>query len=296
MSPQVRVAAVIPAFNPGEFLARSLASVLMQEGVDLEVIVVDDGSTEDITGTAGLLDPRVKLIRTPNRGVSAARNHAVAVTDAEFVAFLDQDDEWTSPHKLRLQTDAYAERPTSSFVYSGFTWVLPEREFEATGPVVATYETNLAGDHICLSSLCVRRADYVTVGGHDIFLEQQQDWDLMLKLLSVFGPAERVDSSLVRYHVHGGNASGDYVKAKAEVDEVYSRHASPRVAVQVAEGRRIKDRLYSARGIDAARAAFNAGNRHEVARHLTIAARIRPLSVPVAVWESVKRRVRQAGG
>jgi glycosyltransferase involved in cell wall biosynthesis len=106
------VSVIIPLYNKGPYIARALNSVLAQTFQNFEVIVVDDGSTDEgaeIVGRFG--DPRIRLIQQENGGVSAARNRGIEATRAELIAFLDADDEWLPGHLetlLRLQ-DKYPE-------------------------------------------------------------------------------------------------------------------------------------------------------------------------------------------
>ena len=96
------VSVVIPSFNCGSFVSQAIDSVLAQTCAPAEVIVVDDGSTDD---TAERLEPymdRIRYVFQENRGVSAARNRAVAESRGHCVAFLDADDVW-HPRKLELQ-------------------------------------------------------------------------------------------------------------------------------------------------------------------------------------------------
>lgn len=102
MNSEPLVSAIIPAFNGGPFLADAVVSILAQNHVPLEVIVVDDGSTDDTAAQAARLGGRVRYFYQPNRGGPAARNQGLRLARGELVAFLDVDDLWT-PDKLALQ-------------------------------------------------------------------------------------------------------------------------------------------------------------------------------------------------
>lgn len=291
---QGTVTAVIPAYNPGGHLTRSLASVLAQVGVDLDVVVVDDGSSEDLTSTPGLTDPRVRYVKTANRGVSAARNLGVAMSDAEYVAFLDQDDEWVATDKLRRQIHTHQEQPDASFVHTGFQWILPNERYDASTPTPVTYQSNLEGTgYVCLSTMLIRRDLYITVGGHDLELAQQQDWDLTLKLLRSFGPAPAVNGPLVHYYVHGANASRNYSRAAAEAHYVLNKHLTPETLPIVRTGRRRAGQLYASKAIDAARSSYRARNFRSSAAHLAVAGKLDPQSLPQAAWRTIDRRLRR---
>src|SRR2546421_12955356 len=95
---------IIPTRDRWPLLAVTLCGALAQEGVTLEVIVVDDGSVDQTPRRlAEVIDERVRVIRHPSsRGVAAARNSAIAAARGEWLAFLDDDDLW-APHKLRIQ-------------------------------------------------------------------------------------------------------------------------------------------------------------------------------------------------
>src|SRR5688500_9583140 len=99
------VSVVIPAYNYGHFVTEAVASALNQTHPHVEVIVVDDGSTD---GTADILKPfgsRIRYIYQPNRGLSAARNTGIRAARGEWVAFLDADDLW-HPSKTETQLSA----------------------------------------------------------------------------------------------------------------------------------------------------------------------------------------------
>lgn len=129
------VTVVIPAFNAAETLAETLRSAAAQTLRDLEILVVDDGSrdaTADLTLAAGAADARIRLIRTANGGVAAARNRGIAEARGDFVAPLDADDLW-HPAKLERQLAVFRDGPADlGFVYSN------HRLIDADSRVIAT--------------------------------------------------------------------------------------------------------------------------------------------------------------
>jgi glycosyltransferase involved in cell wall biosynthesis len=96
------VSAIIPVYNGERFLAEAVESILRQPHRVLEIIVVDDGSTDATPEIAARLDPPVRCVRQPNSGPPAARNHGLRQVRGEFVGFLDVDDLW-APDKLEIQ-------------------------------------------------------------------------------------------------------------------------------------------------------------------------------------------------
>ncbi len=106
------VAVVIPVRDGERYLAEALASVLAQDVVPAEIVVVDDGSADRSAAVAREAGARVRVLTQPPRGAGAARNHGVAATTARWIAFLDADDRWL-PGKLRRQRDAIASLGTA---------------------------------------------------------------------------------------------------------------------------------------------------------------------------------------
>jgi glycosyltransferase involved in cell wall biosynthesis len=117
------VSVIIPTYNRGDLIGRAIASVIAQTYQNLEIIVVDDASTEDIAqAIAHIDDPRLRSIRhETNLGGSAARNTGIKAAQGEFVAFLDSDDTWL-PHKLQRQLEAISlvSRSDNLVCYSQF--------------------------------------------------------------------------------------------------------------------------------------------------------------------------------
>lgn len=117
-----RVSAIIPAFNCAAFIGQAVQSILDQFHRDLQVIVIDDGSTDDIDDALAPFRDRIDLIRQPNRGVAEARNAGLRAARGDLIAFLDADD-WWFPARLSAQLAALARFPHAGLAFSDFTVV-----------------------------------------------------------------------------------------------------------------------------------------------------------------------------
>ena len=115
------VSVIIPTYNRRELVREALASVLAQTHGDVELIVVDDGSDD---GTAEVVQEfaRVRYVYQPNRGVSAARNHGVALSSGALLAFLDSDDLW-QPRKLESQVAFFTAHPQALICQTEEIWL-----------------------------------------------------------------------------------------------------------------------------------------------------------------------------
>jgi glycosyltransferase involved in cell wall biosynthesis len=206
-SPDVTV--VIPTRDRRSLLLRTLRSARVQEGVRLEIVVVDDGSADDTPAAVEALgDERIRLVRHERpSGVAAARNAGIAGASGEWVAFLDDDDLW-APHKLRVQLAVAAEY-RADFTYTGAVFVTAELEpvLEREAPAVAELNERIpfanpvaAGGSSVVVSTELARA----VGGFDDKLEQLADWDMWWRLAEAGTPAPCAET-LVAYVQHPGS-------------------------------------------------------------------------------------------
>jgi glycosyltransferase involved in cell wall biosynthesis len=223
------VSVVVPTHDRRRLLGQTLASILWQREVDLEVLVVDDGSSDGTAeAVAGLGDTRVRLLRhdTP-QGVAAARNRGIAEAAGAWLAFCDDDDLW-APDKLARQLQA-AHQTGRSWVYTG------EVHIDADGTVVggsppmppAALIKRLAQANVVpggCSGVLLRRD---TLAGEELFdghrYRHFADWDLWIRLARR-GPPAWVSAPLVGYRIHPGNASHDTAGMVAELDIVERRH------------------------------------------------------------------------
>lgn len=247
-APHPTVSVIIATFNRAGLVQQAIASVLSQTFSELELLVVDDASTDDTPSVVqDIDDPRLRYIRLDhNRGGAGARNAGVASSTAPYVAFLDSDDEWRRP-KLERQLRVLEEsefRPL--FVYSGISFSLADGTRK---PVVRRRRGNLfpefAKDQEVINyrtSSCVWRRDALEVlGGFDERLPARQDWDLACRALFE-GPCDVADEVLVDIHTHVAQnrlsrdqgariSAGRYLLEKyAVLDSPYRRHLLAQVS------------------------------------------------------------------
>jgi glycosyltransferase involved in cell wall biosynthesis len=207
-----RVSAAIITHNRAHFLPGAIASVLGQTYRDLELIVVDDGSTDDTEEAIAPYRDRIRYVRRHHGGKAAARNAAVQLAEGELIAFCDSDDQWY-PDRLERQLTAYADTPHAGMVHghvdvideSGRTlreWTSEQRALFSAAhreqPTYASYAFNCC----CLSStILVRREVFEHVGLYDLELPIE-DYDFYLRLVLEFDVLFLEGPPLARYRVH----------------------------------------------------------------------------------------------
>jgi glycosyltransferase involved in cell wall biosynthesis len=224
------VSVVIPSRNRAMLLRRTLRTVLAQKPVDLEVVVVDDGSTDDTAAVAAAADSRVVVCRNSRAaGVSTARNRGIAEARGEWIAFCDDDDLW-SPNKLALQLRA-AEEADAEWAYGGDVNVDANLRVLSGGPppdsadVVALlprWNPLPSGG----SNVIVRASLLAAVGGFDPALRRTEDWDLWIRIARR-GPPACVRKPLVAYRFHPGNVTTDPKEMVHEARRLAARYAIP---------------------------------------------------------------------
>ncbi|MGH2950135.1 MAG: glycosyltransferase family 2 protein [Solirubrobacteraceae bacterium] len=177
------VTVIIPTLDRREMLSRALASALAQEDVELEVVIVDDGSSEPVEAGE---DPRVRVVRHERpQGVARARNAGLAEARGEWVAFLDDDDTW-APAKLREQLAA-AQEVGAGMAFSASVVIGDDGRVAGLDPPPATdglLAELLRHNHIpggC-SNVIARTALVREAGGFDDRLSMLADWDLWIRL------------------------------------------------------------------------------------------------------------------
>ena len=188
-----KVSVIIPTYNRAHLLERSMRSVLVQTFQDFELIVVDDGSSDNTSTVVKQFgDARVRYVRhNKNRGGAAARNTGINLAKGDFIAFQDSDDEWLS-EKLEKQMSLLesCESHTGG-VYCGFIKYNKSNTQYYPPANVQQKEGNLSlqilhGNFISTQTLLVRRECFKVVGCFDERLTRFQDWEMMIRLAQAF--------------------------------------------------------------------------------------------------------------
>lgn len=207
-----RVAVVIPCYKQAHFLADAIESVLAQTYPAAEIVVIDDGSPDDVAGVARRY-PQVRYIRQENQGLSAARNTGIRATTSELLVFLDSDDRLL-PRALERGVAHITARPDRGFV-AGRMQVI-----DADGALIKSwkpfvdcddYYAQMLYDHCGiypLTTMYRRSAIEAVGGGFDVTLRSAEDWDMDLRIARRFA-FHLYNEPVAEYRRHGTNMTGN---------------------------------------------------------------------------------------
>jgi glycosyltransferase involved in cell wall biosynthesis len=243
------VSIILPTYNRAATIRRAIDSVLNQTYKDFELLVVDDGSTDDTHAlVSAYTDPRVRCLSLPvNGGAGKARNKGLEAARAELIAFQDSDDEWL-PAKLEKQVAVLANAPaTVGMVYTDMRQMLRDgtvREFRApdvrrgkiANETLMDYQVRGIGQQTTL----IRRACFEAVGVFDPALPQLIDLDFFIRLVLKFD-AVRIEEPLVLFHQSQGISSNKkaHIRARLMLLEKYGgrldRHFAAAQYAKIAE-------------------------------------------------------------
>lgn len=215
------VSVVIPAFNDARYIRQAIESVLAQTHPALDVVVVDDGSTDETVAVVREFGPAVRVIEQQNRGAAAARNRALQEIRGEYVAFLDADDFW-HPRKIEAQLRHLRGCGKCVAVYcnkieirgrsaeSFGTGTLADAELDRLSTDARDsgwlYLALLRDSVVHTSTVLVPREALSRIGTFDESLRKGQDLEFWLRL-SRLGPIHRLETVLSAYRVHGASIS-----------------------------------------------------------------------------------------
>lgn len=211
MSAGLNISAVIPSYNHAALVKEAIASVLAQSRPLQEVVVVDDGSTDDTRQVVADFSGPVRYVYQSNRGLSAARNTGIREARGDWLAFLDADDSWL-PEKTRLQEEAVLREPQAVLVYNSVWMAEPdgERRLAQAAPPSSLWPNLRYRNCICGSgsAVLVRKDVVQDAGGFDETLTGCEDWDLWFRL-ALKHPFTYVPEPLAVLRSYAGSMSRD---------------------------------------------------------------------------------------
>lgn len=292
------ISVIVPTYNRGPLVQKTLDSIVAQTLSPLEIIVVDDGSTDSTPHwIENHYGDKIRVIRHANGGVARARNRGLEEASGEFIAFLDHDDLW-HPHKLEVQLAALKSNPKAALVWT--KW----REVNETGTPLAlekhlwaqpfwkgrsgkVLQDFVPKNLILSASIPLIRARFLReAGGFDPRTAPSDDWDLWLRLARKH-PFVFVDEVTVDYVWHEQNQSRDELKMWRASQRALIKHwpllwKRPRalwLVVGYAYFLKAADPFYQN-----ARFAVGRGDWHEVKKQMRAVIWRYPLSLFTAQW------------
>jgi glycosyltransferase involved in cell wall biosynthesis len=234
------VSVVMPAYNVAPYLGAAIESVLDQTFTDLELFVVDDGSTDatpDIAAAWAGRDPRVRVLQKPNGGISSARNHALRAASGAVIAILDSDDMW-SPTFLATQMRIFDRQPEIDIV-TGNAWLLygqggppspaqvphaPRSARPVPDSRPAPDLTQILTDETAVFIMSiVRYRVYQTIGGFDESLRTNEDYDFWLRAAAAGFRFYRNDEPLGYYRQRDDSLSASELRMVRGILRVYQK-------------------------------------------------------------------------
>jgi glycosyltransferase involved in cell wall biosynthesis len=195
----IKVSIIIPTYNRGWIIKEAIESVLAQDFIDFELIVVDDGSTDNTSEILHSYREDITVFQQNNKGVSAARNRGLSEASGRFIAFLDSDDLWL-PKKLSRQVDYFNLNPDAMICQTEEIWIRnnmrvnPKKRHKKLSGMI--FEPSLDLCLVSPSAVMIRRSLFEEVGGFDETLPACEDYDLWLRISCRY-PVFLIDTPLI---------------------------------------------------------------------------------------------------
>jgi glycosyltransferase involved in cell wall biosynthesis len=206
-----RVSVIIPTYNRASLVGAAIESVLDQGYPNLELLVIDDGSTDDTAEVVERFGTSVRYVRQANAGAASARNRGIELAGGELAAFLDSDDLFL-PGKLKEQVQCFQQQPALVLVYCWFSIVDEHgrrrlgRRCRLSGFVARELLAQSMKGPLATPTVMVRRSALLEAGGFDESMALSEDTDLWCRLARL-GPIGLIPEVLVQVRRHGGNLS-----------------------------------------------------------------------------------------
>lgn len=225
-----KVSVILPTYNRAHLIRRAIDTVLSQTYGDFELIVVDDGSTDDTKEIVkSVQDPRLRFVQhTENRGGSAARNTGIGMARGDYIAFQDSDDEWSLDKLARQVETMERSAPEVGVVYSGFWLIHDGRTSYIPYPRISResgriHSELLRENFVTTPSILVKKASLLKSGLFDERLPRLQDWEIAIRLSKDHGFV-CIDEPLLTSHRLSDSISADRGARIKALEMVLNKH------------------------------------------------------------------------
>lgn len=272
------VSVIIPAYNQAHYLGLAIQSALDQQVHDVEIVVVDDGSTDNTRQVAqAFTDTRVRYVYQENQGLSAARNTGIRLATGQFITFLDSDDLFL-PEKLTLLMAEMAQRPFLGFV-AGEAILIDEANNHLPHRMDAGLPQDsrelLLGNPLHVGSVLVRREWLAQAGDFDESLRACEDWDMWLRLARCGCQMAFVAQPVSLYRVHQAQMTRQAERMRTAMLAVLDKFFADDNA-EIVRWQPLKDKAYAAAYVRAAARAYHAGGFADASADLATAVTLDP--------------------
>jgi Glycosyl transferase family 2 len=290
---------VIPAYQAAATIGDAVASVRAQTLAPVQIIVCDDGSTDDLDAALAPHGEAITLLRQENRGVVAARNALLAAATGEFVAPLDADDVY-APTRLERLAELGAARPDLDILATDAYFVDDGRivgRFNRQTPFAVERQAEAILDRCFLIVPAMRRERLVALGGYDEHLRTAEDWDCCIRLIHAGSAAGLVDEPLVEYRLRSGSLTSHRAETLLDRVHVLEKVATrPELSPLERRATRASLRRHRSRALQhTAREAVDAGAA-DALRHLIAVVRSRDVPLRARAAAAVAAIVPAAAG
>ena len=224
------VSIIMPAYNSSRWISDSIQSVFEQNYVQWELLIVDDGSTDNTKNIVKdfLNDKRIKYFYQDNYGPAVARNLGISKASGKYLAFLDSDDLW-KPNKLELQLNYLKNNPDCCLIHTNYSTfesnTQNSKPFRQT-PWFSNWDENerlLMFDTIGTLTVFTKTQLIKNLGGFRNDFHGTEDWDLWIRV-SKEGKISKLHDNTAYYRIHPEGISQSFDKHLIELDKVYNQH------------------------------------------------------------------------
>jgi len=208
------VSVIIPTYNSAKFISDSVSNVTSQTYPNIEILIIDDGSTDNTEAIVRALPGPIRYIKQVNSGPSAARNHGIRQSNGKYIAFLDVDDGW-EPSKIKNQVVFFENDKSLSIVATGYVRCDADLspietvslEVPSKNKGIIPFRVLLERNQLLTSSIMVKKQTLDECGSFDDKIRFGEDWDLWVRTAQL-GRIGYIQTPLAKYRAHGGGLTG----------------------------------------------------------------------------------------